>query len=120
MVRQIIHIPAGQCGNQIGMKLWKVMKDEHGIDPVGDFHSDNALQLERIDEYYDEGTGGKYVPRAILVDLEQETIDCVRGGVYGQLFRSDNFVFGQSGAGNIWAGGCGAMHIDFGRDPEGA
>ena len=26
-------------------------------------------------------------------------------GVYGQLFRPDNFVFGQSGAGNNWAKG---------------
>ena len=26
-----------------------------------------------------------------------------RSGPYGQLFRPDNFVFGQSGAGNNWA-----------------
>lgn len=39
-------------------------------------------------------SGGKYVPRAILVDLEPGTMDSVRSGVYGQLFRPDNFVFG--------------------------
>lgn len=49
--------------------------------------------------------GGKYVPRAILLDLEPGTMDAVRAGVYGQLFRPDNFVFGQSGAGNNWAKG---------------
>lgn len=29
----------------------------------------------------------------------------VRASPYGQLFRPDNFVFGQSGAGNNWAKG---------------
>ena len=47
--------------------------------------------------------GGKYVPRAVLVDLEPGTMDSVRSGPFGQIFRPDNFVFGQSGAGNNWA-----------------
>lgn len=46
-----------------------------------------------------DSPGGKYVPRAILVDLEPGTMDSVRSGPFGQLFRPDNFVFGQSGAG---------------------
>ena len=45
------------------------------------------------------------MPRAILVDLEPGTMDSVRGGPYGNLFRPDNYVFGQSGAGNNWAKG---------------
>ena len=49
--------------------------------------------------------GGKYVPRAALVDLEPGTMDSVRSGPFGQIFRPDNFVFGQSGAGNNWAKG---------------
>lgn len=32
-------------------------------------------------------------------------MDAVRSGRYGKLFRPDNFVFGQSGAGNNWAKG---------------
>jgi hypothetical protein len=39
--------------------------------------------------------GGKYVPRAVLVDLEPGTMDSVRSGPFGQLFRPDNFVFGK-------------------------
>lgn len=50
-------------------------------------------------------SGGKYVPRAILLDLEPGTMEAVRCGTYGKLFRPDNFVFGQSGAGNNWAKG---------------
>ena len=45
------------------------------------------------------------MPRAVLVDLEPGTMDSVRGGPFGQIFRPDNFVFGQSGAGNNWAKG---------------
>lgn len=40
-------------------------------------------------------TGNKYVPRAILVDLEPGTMDSVRSGPFGQIFRPDNFVFGM-------------------------
>ena len=43
--------------------------------------------------------------QAVLVDLEPGTMDSVRSGAYGQIFRPDNFVFGQSGAGNNWAKG---------------
>ena len=32
-------------------------------------------------------------------------MDSVRAGPYGQLFRPDNYVFGQTGAGNNWARG---------------
>lgn len=39
--------------------------------------------------------GNKYVPRAILVDLEPGTMDSVRSGPFGQIFRPDNFVFGK-------------------------
>lgn len=37
----------------------------------------------------------KYVPRAILVDLEPGTMDSVRSGAFGHLFRPDNFIFGE-------------------------
>merc|ERR1712147_238028 len=77
----------------------------HGIDPTGTYHGDSDLQLERINVYYNEATGGRYVPRGILMDLEPGTMDSVRAGPFGQLFRPDNFVFGQSGAGNNWAKG---------------
>merc|ERR1711868_265757 len=104
-MREIVHIQAGQCGNQIGAKFWEVISDEHGIDPTGSYCGDSDLQLERINVYYNEATGGKYVPRAVLVDLEPGTMDSVRSGPFGQIFRPDNFVFGQSGAGNNWAKG---------------
>uniref|UniRef100_A0A452ZEH1 Tubulin beta chain n=1 Tax=Aegilops tauschii subsp. strangulata TaxID=200361 RepID=A0A452ZEH1_AEGTS len=84
-MREILHIQGGQCGNQIGSKFWEV--------------------LERVNVYYNEASCGRFVPRAVLMDLEPGTMDSVRTGPYGQIFRPDNFVFGQSGAGNNWAKG---------------
>ncbi|KAK4253904.1 hypothetical protein QN277_010521 [Acacia crassicarpa] len=39
-------------------------------------------------------------------------MDSVRSGLYGQIFRPDNFVFGPSGAGNNWANGLDVELID--------
>ena len=65
-----------------------------------------AYYVEYFKVYYNEAaSGNKYVPRAVLVDLEPGTMDSVRSGPFGQIFRPDNFVFGQSGAGNNWAKG---------------
>merc|ERR1712012_1125959 len=119
-MREIVHLQAGQCGNQIGAKFWEIISDEHGIDPIGAYTGTSDLQMERIEVYYNEAqgltpeakargeklvSGGKFVPRSILVDLEPGTMDSVRSGPYGGIFRPDNFVFGQSGAGNNWARG---------------
>jgi len=104
-MREIVHLQVGQCGNQIGSKFWSVISDEHGIDNSGNYKGKDDLQLDRINVYYNEAQGGKYVPRAILVDLEPGTMDAVKSGPFGELFRPDNFVFGQSGAGNNWAKG---------------
>lgn len=104
-MREILHIQGGQCGNQIGAKFWEVVCTEHGIDSTGRYGGDSDLQLERINVYYNEASCGRFVPRAVLMDLEPGTMDSVRSGPYGQIFRPDNFVFGQSGAGNNWAKG---------------
>ena len=104
-MREIVHIQAGQCGNQIGTKFWETITHEHGIGPKGDYQGDNEQQLERINVYFNEADGGKYVPRSVLVDLEPGVMDNIRAGTVGQLFRPDNFVHGASGAGNNWAKG---------------
>ncbi|KAK9072918.1 hypothetical protein SSX86_009354 [Deinandra increscens subsp. villosa] len=104
-MREILHVQGGQCGNQIGAKFWEVVCAEHGIDSTGRYNGDQDLQLERVNVYYNEASCGRFVPRAILMDLEPGTMDSLRSGPCGQIFRPDNFVFGQSGAGNNWAKG---------------
>ncbi|KAI8062739.1 tubulin beta chain [Gongronella butleri] len=104
-MREIIHIQAGQCGNQIGHAFWESIAQEHGLDVNGYYVGDNALQLARINVFFNEGSTGKYVPRSILVDLEPSVLNGIRQSDFGRLFRPDNFVHGQDGAGNNWACG---------------
>merc|ERR1712032_1486682 len=109
-MREIVHLQAGQCGNQIGAKFWEIISDEHGIDPNGAYIGTSELQMERIEVYYNEAmglspeskargeklvSGGKFVPRAILVDLEPGTMDSVRSGPFGSVFRPDNLCLGR-------------------------
>lgn len=47
----------------------------------------------------------RWIPRAILVDLEPGTMDAVKSGKMGRLFSPENFMFGQNGTGNNWAKG---------------
>ncbi|ONL93438.1 tubulin alpha-2 chain [Zea mays] len=80
------------------------------------YASDSDLHLERINVYYNEASGDRFAPRAVLMDLEPGTMDSVHSGPFGQIFRPDNFVFGQSGAGNNLAKGHyteGTELIDF-------
>ncbi|CAI9577948.1 unnamed protein product [Staurois parvus] len=104
-MREIVHLQIGQCGNQIGAKFWEVISDEHGIDNAGNYKGESDLQLERVNVYFNEAHSQKYVPRAVLVDLEPGTMDSLRSSAIGPLFRPDSFIHGNSGAGNNWAKG---------------
>ncbi|KAK5644342.1 hypothetical protein RI129_005642 [Pyrocoelia pectoralis] len=104
-MREIVHIQIGQAGNNIGSKFWEVICDEHGVDPRGHFHGNSDLQLERINVYFNEVTGGRFVPRAVLVDLEPGTMDVVISEPFGKLFHPDNIIVGHVGAGNNFAKG---------------
>jgi hypothetical protein len=42
----------------------QVICDEHGIDPTGTYCGDSDLQLERINVYYNEASGGTSIERS--------------------------------------------------------
>jgi len=50
------------------------MSDEHGVDPTGTYKGDSDLQLERINVYYNEATGGRYgkLPHLVVFDAHPE------------------------------------------------
>lgn len=104
-MREIVHISAGQCGNQIGTQFWERICSEHGLDNDGYYVGTNPLEKKGLNVYFNEASSGKYVPRSINVDLEPATLEAVRYSKLGNLFRPDNFVNGQSSAGNVWAKG---------------
>jgi len=104
-MREIIHLQVGQCGNQMGVSFWESICEEHGINSEGQYEGLDDLQKERLDVYFSSISNGKYIPRAICVDLEPGVIDSVRGTSFGKIYRPDNFVYGAGGAGNNWAKG---------------
>jgi tubulin beta len=77
---------AGQSGSQMGAKYWKVVCDEHGSG------GDNGPQLGRINVFYHEASGGKYVPGAVLFGLEPGVISALRASPLGKFFRPGNLV----------------------------
>uniref|UniRef100_A0A2I3REA5 Tubulin/FtsZ GTPase domain-containing protein n=1 Tax=Pan troglodytes TaxID=9598 RepID=A0A2I3REA5_PANTR len=87
-MREIVLTQTGQCGNRIGAK---VISDEHAIDSAVTYRGDRHLLLKRINVYYNEASGSRYVPRAVLIGLEPDTLDSVRSGPFAQIFRPDNF-----------------------------
>jgi hypothetical protein len=69
----------------------EVVSDEHGVGGNGEYLIDNDAQLGRISLFYHEASGGKYVSRAVLFDLEPGVIGasacvlkCRRGQQLGQ------------------------------------
>ena len=53
----------------------------------------------------DDPITSKWIPRAVLVDLEPGTMDVIKASQMGPLFKPDNMVFWNNGAGNNWAKG---------------
>jgi len=119
MVREIIHVQVGQCGNQVGCAFWSALFKEHCLDNNGKFQQTGKIadedgdgepdQLENIDVFFrgttEEKVAAKWIPRGVLVDLEPGTMDVIKESPIGPVFRPDNMVFGNNGAGNNWAKG---------------
>jgi tubulin beta len=61
----------------MGTEFWEVVCDEHSIGGSGEYCGDNGAHLDRINVFYHEALGGKYVPHAVLFDFEPG----VRGAV---------------------------------------
>ncbi|GFZ15341.1 tubulin beta 8 [Actinidia rufa] len=105
-MREILHIQGGQCGNQIGRQVLGggVRRARHRLHrPIQRRQRSPARACQRLLQRGQLWAVSSHAP--VLMDLEPGTMDSVRSGPYGQIFRPDNFVFGQSGAGNNWAKG---------------
>jgi tubulin beta len=105
MVREIVTLQAGQCGNQVGSAFWELCSQEHGLDLNGAYQGDDDAQLERIGVFFKETSGGSYCPQSINFDLEPGVLDKIKSGPTKNMFSPNSFIHGQSGAGNNWAKG---------------
>ncbi|RVW46934.1 Tubulin alpha-5 chain [Vitis vinifera] len=87
---------------------------EHGIQSDGMMPSgtSNGAGHDAFNTFFSETDAGKYVPRAVFVDLEPSVIDEVRTGVYKQLFHPEQLISGKEDAANNYARG----HYTVGKD----
>lgn len=84
MGRELITIAAGQCGNQsmkrgflgradefkVSSHFWQQLCAEHGIQPDGTLIDTVHDGADRKDVFFYQSDDTRYVPRAILIDLE--------------------------------------------------
>ncbi|GAA5987771.1 hypothetical protein JCM10908_007206 [Rhodotorula pacifica] len=105
-MRELITLQVGQAGNQVATAFWENILQEHGLDNDGHIaEGATDVQTARLDVFFSEAAGKKYVPRGIQVDLEPSTGDAIRASKLGHLYRPSGFIAGTSGAGNNWAKG---------------
>lgn len=104
-MREIVSIQVGQAGNQVYGAFWETITKEHGLDRDGHLSPTHDVSKENLDVFFNEAASRKYVPRSVAVDLEPGTLDMIRSGPLGNIFRPDNLIAGTTGAGNNWAKG---------------
>ncbi|KAE9416325.1 hypothetical protein Angca_006497 [Angiostrongylus cantonensis] len=109
-MREVISIHVGQAGVQIGNACWELYCLEHGIQPDGIMPSKN--ENESFTTFFSETGNSRFVPRAIMVDLEPTVVDEIRSGTYKQLFHPEQMITGKEDAANNYARG----HYTVGKE----
>ncbi|CAJ0962926.1 unnamed protein product, partial [Mesorhabditis belari] len=105
----LIGLHFGQCGNQIGFDFWKTLSNEHGLTSNGVARESptGGQRNDRLDVFFSEGDQEKYIPRAVMVDLEPRVINGIFQSDYADFFKkTSSFMSADGGgAGNNWASG---------------
>ncbi|KAH7149651.1 hypothetical protein B0J13DRAFT_584120 [Dactylonectria estremocensis] len=105
--KEIITIQAGQCGNSIGSQFWQQLCQEHGISQDGNLEDFATEGGDRKDVFYYQSDDTRYIPRAILIDLEPRVLNGIQTGPYKNIYNPENFYVGKNGMGaaNNWGDG---------------
>lgn len=114
MPREIITVQVGQCGNQIGMAFWDLLRQEQNLSSKTKLF-DMAMSsfFKNYDEEFNDISKKPNKPihnlkaRSIIVDTEEGVINQIMKGKNGDLFDELNIIKNVSGAGNNWAHGYG-------------
>jgi len=72
MVREILQISVGQCGNQIGKIFWQNILEEHQIAYDGRFTGTDIRRVEKLNVYMAEIDASKRDKTALLSDAVTE------------------------------------------------
>jgi tubulin alpha len=112
-MREVISVHVGQAGIQIGNACWELYTLEHGLGTDGRI-KDPVVDGQHIGHstFFTETGSGKYVPRALYVDLEPGVINEVKSGPMRSLFHPESMISGKEDAANNYARG----HYTVGKE----
>jgi len=117
-MRECISIHVGQAGVQMGSSCWELYCLEHGLTPEGfrdkstEGNSTVGHPASSCSTFFSETESGRYVPRAVFVDLEPTVIDGVKTSEYKKLFHPEQMISGKEDAANNYARG----HYTVGKE----
>ena len=83
---EIVTFQLGSCGNNIGTKFWEILGFEHEINTHGNCEADDDLPYEQLGVFFEEESAGRYLPRTVVVDLDESSIETVKNSYFGALF----------------------------------
>lgn len=74
--RECISVHIGQAGVQMGNTCWELYCYEHDIQPDGQMPGKKSIggHDDSFTTFFSETGAGKYVPRAVFVDLEPTVV----------------------------------------------
>eukprot|EP00929_Paragymnodinium_shiwhaense_P078548 TRINITY_DN40734_c0_g1_i1.p1 TRINITY_DN40734_c0_g1~~TRINITY_DN40734_c0_g1_i1.p1 ORF type:complete len:530 (-),score=86.26 TRINITY_DN40734_c0_g1_i1:76-1665(-) len=116
-VKEVVHIQIGKAGNGIGHEFWRDLCDEHRLEwrkeatrgtyyGDHDAHNHDKFTTHR-NVFFNEGSGrgekARFVPRAILMDLNMQDLAQIAGEPLGELYRPENIIGNDEGSGNCYA-----------------
>ena len=125
MVREVITVQVGQCGNQVGSRFWDLALREHAAWSSGIAAYDEPMStfFRHVDARSGAplALGDGTVPisslraRAVMVDTQEGVVSQVLRSPLAELFDRSQVLADVSGAGNNWAHGhkhYGPLHRD--------
>lgn len=59
-------------------------------------HEKQEQSADSFTTFFSETGNGRYVPRAVMVDLEPTVIDEIRTGTYSKLFHPEQMITASS------------------------
>ncbi|KAK8071179.1 Tubulin gamma chain [Apiospora hydei] len=88
-------------------QFWQQLCQEHGINQDGNLEDFATEGGDRKDVFYYQSDDTRYIPRAVLIDLEPRVINGIQTGPYKNIYNPENFFVGKNGigAGNNWGDG---------------
>ena len=116
MVREVVTIQVGQCGNQVGWRFWDLVLREHvQHNRAGLFDESLSSFFRNVDTRHADpleiplGAGQPPISalraRSVLVDTEEGVVGQLMRGPLADLFDDRQVLTDVSGAGNNWAHG---------------